>query len=109
MIAAAPSRPVRAVLALLFLALAAGIPVHAHAEHDGEGTHVGSPDHAHGVALVQHDMRMERPSPPVFALIASSTVVVPVLPARPSAGVQREEPNRRSRAPPPCRPRAPPA
>lgn len=97
-------------MALLFVVLGAGVPLRGHAHHDGNGVHLGAPGHDHGVTLVQHDMRVERPTPPappsLPATLASLEEVAPALPLVPT----REELGPESRAPPSLvRSRAPPA
>ncbi len=96
-------------VALLTVALGAGVPVHAEAEHDGEGAHYGAPEHAHGLALVQHDLRLERASAPVFAAVEAAVVLVAIATPRSIAVTPRDETIAESRAPPTGLPRAPPA
>lgn len=99
-----------ALLGGLLVGLGVGIPVHGHAEHEGEGAHFGHPDHAHGVTLIRQEMRLERPSPPAVALQESGHVLPAAIGPIPSLPyVAREEPTWESRAPPPDLPRAPPA
>jgi hypothetical protein len=99
----------RVALGLLFIVLGAGVPVHAHAEHEGDSAHVGPLDHGHGAAIVQQDMRAERPNVPVI-LPAEMGVSFRLHP-RPRLMLPStcETLGFDSRAPPTKRPRAPPA
>lgn len=98
-----------AALALLLILTSAGVPVRGHAHHDGDGSHVGAPDHQHGVVVVRHDMRVERASPPAMPAAAVSESPLPLPSLREAVPAAREEAGPRSRAPPASRPRAPPA
>lgn len=96
-------------LALLVVALGVGVPIRGHSHHRGDELHIGPPSHAHGMALVQHEMRLERAAAPVFvapeARVEVSLAPSPVaLRDAPHDGECRYQ----SRAPPSTRPRAPP-
>lgn len=45
----------------VFLVTGIGLPVHHHADHDGDTTHLTAGGHGHGTTLVVRDMRTERP------------------------------------------------
>ena len=99
-----------AALAFLVVALGVGIPVRGHAHHDGDQRHVGSPEHAHGLQLVQFEMRLERAAAPEFAFVETPVLTV----ACPSPTRILDLPADDgglcdSRAPPTPRTRAPPA
>lgn len=96
-------------LALLLVALGTGVPVHAHADHEGGEVHIGPPEHSHGVDLVRHEMRLERAAPPVF--VAVETGLSLQSPPAPVWGESVSFSDGKicdSRAPPDVRPRAPP-
>ena len=97
-------------LALLVVALASGVPVQGHTHHDDDTPHIGAPGHGHGLVLVEHEMRLERADAPVFvppeaAILLNSPVMRPSIV---DLGVGDDD-LCESRAPPTCRPRAPPA
>ena len=98
-------------LALLLMALATGVPVQGHTHHDDDDTpHLGAPGHGHGLAIVEHEMRLERTLAPVFT--KSETPIVAISPAalkRIADLPSSDEGLCESRAPPQARPRAPPA
>ncbi len=99
----------RVPLGLLFVVLGAGVPVHAHAEHEGGSAHVGPVDHNHGATIVQQDMRAERPTVPVI-LPAKLDVSFRLFPRlRPPPPSTYDFLGFDSRAPPTKQPRAPPA
>lgn len=93
----------------VFLATGIGVPVHHHADHDGETTHVTSETHGHGASLVIRDMRTERPG---TRADVPATPEIMTLPEPPIS--ERQRPARTPATPrgrsPPSRPlpRAPP-
>ncbi len=98
------------VVALLLVALGTGVPVQGHAHHDGDGVHLGAPDHAHGVTLVQHDMRVERATPPAPPGLAAAVPMLEEPRCTPPPRAAREVLRPKSRAPPTgILPRPPPA
>lgn len=101
--------PASLLTAALFLATGIGIPVHHHADHDGDGVHLAAGDHGHGATLVVRDMRNERPGTTVDATPA--VTVVPLTSPRTPDGLRasRIPPAPRGRSPPLTgRPRGPP-
>jgi len=96
-------------LALLLLVLGVGVPIPGHSHHEGGERHVGPPSHAHGMALVRHEVQFERTVAPMFIAPPIGAVLEP-----PIATIQRDCPPAseteasESRAPPSGRPRAPP-
>jgi hypothetical protein len=96
-------------LAFLLVALSAGVPITSHSHHEGEEAHIGPPGHAHGLALVQFEMRLERAAPPIFLAGATDPVVVsPPPPEEPEDLPACDDLVCESRAPPSTGPRAPP-
>ncbi|MDX1394510.1 MAG: hypothetical protein R3195_08965 [Gemmatimonadota bacterium] len=96
-------------LAVLLLTLGNGVPVHGHTHQDGHAPHANTPDHAHGFALVQYDIRTTPVAAPVLAVPCDTWLPTPEA----SPVLERERPSPRdqivqSRAPPAARPRAPP-
>lgn len=85
------------------------MPIQGHSHHHEDELHIGPPSHAHGMALVQHEMRLERTAAPVFV---APEARVPILPDRVTATLRGAPPSDEciceSRAPPTARPRAPP-
>lgn len=104
-------RPARtAALAFLVIALGVGVPVRGHAHHDGDHRHIGSPEHSHGLKLVQFEMRLERAVPPVFTAVEMPVVTLAcATPLRIVDLPARDDGFCESRAPPTPRTRAPPA
>lgn len=96
-------------LALLVVALGVGVPIQGHSHHTGDELHIGPPSHAHGMALVQHEMRLERAAAPVFVAPEAQVEILPA-PAAVTVGwvPASDECICESRAPPTARPRAPP-
>lgn len=93
----------------VFLATGIGLPVHHHADHDGETTHLTAGEHGHGTTLVVRDMRTERPgaSVDVSGMFAVRAVPEPAIverrwtPRPPSTPRGRSPPSlTRARAPP---------
>jgi hypothetical protein len=96
-------------LALLVVALCAGVPITGHSHHEGEEAHLGPPGHAHGLALVQFEMRLERAAPPLFLPAATDPVVVLPPPLAELEDLPAcDDLVCESRAPPNTGPRAPP-
>lgn len=104
-----PRSPVILLTAVLFLGTGIGVPVHHHADHDGEGVHLAAADHAHGTTLILRDLRIERPTPVPVAAAPSPVVALPE-PVRTEALRPRRAPLvPRGRSPPAGHgPRAPP-
>lgn len=109
MIRAALRVPVALLTLAVFLATGIGLPVHHHADHDGETTHLTSGEHGHGTTLIVRDMRTERPGasvdvPGVFAVRAVSEPLFVELrwtPRAPSTPRGRSPPSfTQARAPP---------
>ena len=99
-----------AALAFLLIALAVGVPIRGHAHHEGDHRHVGSPEHAHGLELIQFEMRLERAVAPLVAVAETPiTTSPPPAPLRVVELPDRDEGFVESRAPPTPGPRAPPA
>lgn len=94
----------------LFLVTGTGVPVHHHADHDGDGVHLTADSHGHGATLVLRDMRTERPSSSasVPALLTTVAVPVPARPGRLRVRTDRRRPTGRS-PPTSLLPRAPPS
>lgn len=106
--------PVRLPAALLtlvlFLATGIGVPVHHHADHHGEATHLTTGDHGHGATLLVRDMRTERPSPAPELPAVSRLAALPSPPAASGKRHRRPAAVPTGRSPPPAlRPRAPPS
>lgn len=98
-----------ALFALQFAALGIGVPLQGHTHHDRDESHVSPPGHGHGTTIVQHDMRLERSSPPIF--VVPEIPVDPIAPSPVTTVRDDTAPVFRlpeSRAPPDARPRAPP-
>lgn len=95
---------------VLFLATGTGVPVHHHADHEGDGAHLTADSHGHGATLLLRDMRTERPSSPAGVPGTFTKVAVPV-PARPGRLRVRTDRRRPTGRSPPAslRPRAPPS
>lgn len=94
---------------VLFLVTGTGVPVHHHADHDGDGAHLTADGHGHGATLVLRDMRTERPgsSADVPAVFTRTVLSAPDGPHRIRVRTDRRRPTGRS-PPTALRPRAPP-
>ena len=93
---------------LVLIVLATGVPVHAHAGHEGGDAHIGGPEHSHGFVIVQQDMRAERPTALVVMLASPVVAVLPLPQLQPLTPPKQEALWLVSRAPPTQQPRAPP-
>lgn len=96
----------------VFLATGIGLPVHHHADHDGDTTHLSSGEHGHGhgVTLVVRDMRTERPGTPVDVPGVFAVRAVPEPPAVEGRWTPGTPSTPRGRSPPSfTRARAPPS
>lgn len=99
----------RVSLALLLVALAVGVPIGGHADHDGDIAHIGTSDHSHGLGLAQHEMRFERAVSPLFVVVKAGLVLIsPPTPKLIEDVTPCDDRFCESRAPPDVRPRAPP-
>lgn len=103
-------RPAALLTLALFLATGIGVPVHHHADHDGDQTHLTAGDHGHGATLVVRDMRTERPAPTIDVPVTSGVVKIRA-PRLTQRGPRLRIPTiPRGRSPPvTVRPRAPPS
>jgi hypothetical protein len=97
------------VLVLLLAALSTGVPIRGHTHHDHIEKQVGAQGHGHGLHLVQHEMRLERPEAPGVAVYELPAVVVE--PPAMFVGVPTpcDVELSECRAPPSAGPRAPPS
>ncbi|MBI4502455.1 MAG: hypothetical protein HY700_15005 [Gemmatimonadetes bacterium] len=96
-------------LALLALAAAGNLPLHAHADHTAQVAHVEDAHGGHDAVLMQDGDR-QRTEPPAWALAAAGLSIVAEEPDSPVRGHQAEQSTPSLRPPiaqPP--PRAPPS
>lgn len=102
-------RPAVVLTLALFVATGVGVPVHHHADHGADETHLTAGEHGHGATLVVRDMRTERPTTAVDVAVTSTIAPLsePAVAERRTASRAPSAP--RGRSPPAAiRPRAPP-
>lgn len=112
MIRAALRVPAVLLTLAVFLVTGIGLPVHHHADHDGDATHLTAGDHGHGhgTTLVVRDMRTERPGASVDVPGVSAVRPLPEPPAVERRRTPRALSTPRGRSPPSfTRARAPPS
>lgn len=97
-----------ASIALLVTVLATGIPVSAETDHDELGAHIEAGHGAHGIGLIQWDLKIERTAPLEVPVAAAPAARLDLQTPRSRAASRGSSHRPRSRAPPEQRPRAPP-